>query len=115
MLRFASVTAAAALALSLAAPAPAQARNNGGAIVAGAVIGLAAGAILGSALAGGHRAPAHGAYGYAPQIHGYGYGHGPQVRYVRPAARYHAQPYAAGPYGYAPAYGHGPRRVYWLD
>lgn len=69
-----AIAAAAMLALgSLAAPQPAQARN-GGAVAAGIIGGLAAGAIIGSAAA-------HGPYYYGPP--GYYYGPGP-VYYYRP-------------------------------
>ncbi len=60
MKTFTTLTVAGVVAVAaVAAPAPAQARNEG-AIAAGVVGGLAAGAIIGSAVA-----PRYG-YGYAP-------------------------------------------------
>ena len=68
-----AIAAAATLVLgSLAAPQPAQARNRGGAVAAGIIGGLAAGALIGSAAA-------RGSY-YGP---GYYYGPAP-VYYYRP-------------------------------
>jgi hypothetical protein len=60
------IAAAAALALTMvAAPQPAKA-GDGGAFAAGAIGGLAAGAIIGSAVANGP----HYAYGPAPVYYG---------------------------------------------
>lgn len=82
--------AAAALALSLAA-SPVEARPRGGAVVAGAVIGLAAGAIIGSALA--ERGQRHDGYVVQPEA---------------PAAFYRPGPYDGAGYRVQPRpYGHG--------
>lgn len=63
---FTGIAAAAALALTaVAAPQPAQARNHGGAVAAGVIGGLAAGAIVGSAVANSPRYYG-GPYAYAP-------------------------------------------------
>lgn len=91
---------AAALALTLVS-APAEARpRRGGAVAAGAVIGLAAGAIIGSAIANRHRdrvvtyhpdyAPAYAGHGYVVRSHPYAQPYGYGV--ARPA------------YGYPPGY-----------
>jgi hypothetical protein len=63
-------TAGMIAAAAVTAPAPAQADSNGGAIAAGVVGGLAAGAIIGSAW---RPYPAYG-YAYSP---GYAYAPGP--------------------------------------
>lgn len=73
------LTAAGVLAVAaIAAPAPASARNDG-AIAAGVIGGLAAGAIIGSA-ASQNRYYAPNAYGYAPGpvYYGPGYVAGPE-------------------------------------
>jgi hypothetical protein len=58
-----AVAAAATLAVvSLAAPSDAEARSRGGAVAAGVIGGLAAGAIIGSAIS----QPAYGGYYAAP-------------------------------------------------
>jgi hypothetical protein len=64
-----AVAAAAIVAAATIAPDPAEARrgHRGGAIAAGVIGGIAAGAII--AGAGRH-------YGYGPYYGGYGYGHG---------------------------------------
>ena len=68
--------AATVAAATVMQPAPAEAGHRGGAVAAGVIGGLAAGARLGSAIA-------------RPGYYGYGYGPGPY--------------YAAGPaYGYGP-------------
>jgi hypothetical protein len=75
--------------------AEAQNRRRGGAIAAGVIGGLAAGALIGAA-SNAYAAPAYGygygsspyGYGYAPA---YGYGYAPATRVVQS-------------YGYAPAY-----------
>jgi hypothetical protein len=54
---FTAIAVAVATSLSLAAIETAEARNRSGAIVAGAIIGLAAGALIGSAIAGAGRRP----------------------------------------------------------
>jgi hypothetical protein len=67
-----AITAAAALAVgAVSAPKPAEARG-GGAVAAGVIGGLAAGAIIGSAAA-------NGPYGYygGPAYYGPGYAPGP--------------------------------------
>jgi hypothetical protein len=69
---FTALAAAAILGLAaVATPQPAQAGGHGGAVAAGIICGLAAGAIIGSA--------AHGPY--------YGYGYGPG--YYAPAPAYY--------------------------
>jgi hypothetical protein len=68
----------------------------------GVGLGLAAGAIIGGAIAAS--SPYYGGYGYYPAYYGYGYGYG------YPAYGYPAYGYAA--YGYAPAnygYAYAPR------
>jgi len=85
-----AAAAAAMIAISGALPAPAQAGNNGGAIAAGVIGGLAAGAIIGSAVR-----PAPPAY-YAPAPV---YAAPPPV-YEEPACRIVRQRYWDG-YGYS--------------
>jgi hypothetical protein len=76
-----------------ATEAKAQNRRRGGAIAAGVIGGLAAGALIGAA-SNAYAAPGYGygsapyGYGYAPA---YGYGYAPTTRVVQS-------------YGYAPAY-----------
>ena len=67
MLKFIALAAVSALALT-AVTLPASARNNGGAIAAGVVGGLAVGAIIGSqANRGGYYGPGYyGEQAYAP-------------------------------------------------
>ena len=113
-------------ALMVASAAPSEARwRGGGAVAAGAVIGLAAGAIAASALAPrtywgpgygyGYYDTYAGGYAYEPTYsapaYGYGYGYSGYAApvYAAPAPVY-AQPapiYAAPTYGYAaaPVYG----------
>jgi hypothetical protein len=73
ILRKALVGGAVAATLAAGFTAPAQARN-GGAIAAGVLGGLAAGAIVGSAAAnsGYYAAPAYAAPAYAPPAPAYG-------------------------------------------
>ena len=61
-----ALAAAATVAAGMAAPQPAEARNRGGAVAAGVIGGLAAGALVGGAIAS---RPAYGYYGP-----GYSYG-----------------------------------------
>jgi hypothetical protein len=74
-----------------ATEAEAQNRRRGGAIAAGVIGGLAAGALIGAA-SNAYAAPAY-SYGYSPYGYApaYGYGYAPATRVVQS-------------YGYAPAY-----------
>lgn len=66
---------------TLGAP-QAQARG-GGAIAAGVIGGLAAGALLGAAISDAHAEPAYGygyGYGRPAPVYGYGYAPAPRVR-----------------------------------
>lgn len=82
MKRFALLSAAALIGAGTLASSAAEARG-GGAIAAGIIGGLAAGALIGAATQA-HAAPAYGYdYGYG----GYGYAPAPVV--VRPAPPYH--------------------------
>lgn len=76
---------------TLGAP-QAQARG-GGAIAAGVIGGLAAGALLGAAISDAHAEPAYGySYGRPAPVYGYGYGDG-----YAPAPRVRAYGYDAVP------------------
>ncbi|MBE7200599.1 MAG: hypothetical protein INR70_22735 [Parafilimonas terrae] len=79
MKRFALLSAAALIGAGTLASSTAEARG-GGAVAAGIIGGLAAGALIGAATQA-HAAPAYG-YSYG----GYGYGYAPVV--VRPAPAY---------------------------
>jgi hypothetical protein len=71
-------------------------RNNGGALIAGAAIGLIGGLIASQAYA-----PHYDYYyggGYAPVYYGPAYGPVTYGPYVYPPAYYPAYPYAGGPY-----------------
>lgn len=107
---------------TLGAP-QAQARD-GGAIAAGVIGGLAAGALLGAAVSNAQAEPAYGygygyrqpAYEYAPprRVRTYEVYDGPVYRSERVVRRYDAGP----DYGYRPAgygYGYGPRRERHCD
>lgn len=120
MKKIAALTAAALIAAGALGTTNAEARG-GGAIAAGLIGGLAAGALLGAAVSEAHQAPAYG-YGYARPAPVYGYGYDPAPAY-RPARvvrsyEYEDAPdyrservvhaYDAGPddYGYRPARNH---------
>lgn len=77
MKTFAAMSAAALLGLGVLTSSAAEARGGGGALAAGIIGGLAAGALLGAAVSDAHAAPA---YGYARP-----YDDGPVV-YHRPYA-----------------------------
>ncbi len=62
MKTFAAMSAAALIGLGVLTSSAAEARGGGGAVAAGLIGGLAAGALLGAALSESHAAPA---YGYA--------------------------------------------------
>jgi hypothetical protein len=108
----------------VAAATPSEARwRGGGALAAGAVIGLAAGAIAGSALAPRtYYGPGYGYGYYDTYAGGYSYepAYAPAYTYAEPSYGYAApapvyvEPgygYAAAPaYGYAPAYSYAPVR-----
>ncbi|MGU3360221.1 hypothetical protein ACLBWX_07800 [Methylobacterium sp. M6A4_1b] len=84
MTRLAALTAAALVALGTFGAPEAQARGNGGAIAAGVIGGLAAGALLGAAVSEAHAAPGY-EYGYGRPAPAYEYeDDAPVVRY-RPA------------------------------
>ncbi|WP_267355358.1 MULTISPECIES: hypothetical protein [unclassified Methylobacterium] len=80
MKRFALLSAAALIGVGTLASSAAEARG-GGAIAAGIIGGLAAGALIGAATQA-HAAPAYGYDG------GYGYGYAPAPVVVRPAPAY---------------------------
>lgn len=108
-----SVAAACTLAIGAitVAPDPADAgyryrhhRSSGGAAIAGAAIGFAAGALIAGAAR--NRGYGYGYGGYAPR-YGYGYGYGyPAYGYGRGYG--YARPYYGAGYYYEPV----PRRVY---
>jgi hypothetical protein len=88
MKTLAALTAAALVAFGTIGTPEAQARGNGGAIAAGVIGGLAAGALLGAAVSEAHAAPAYG-YGYGRPVPVYDYeDEAPVVRY-RPAPVVH--------------------------
>ena len=84
--------------------------HRGGAVAAGVIGGLAAGALIGAAASSAYAAPAYGYdYGYAP-AYGYGYGYAPVAYEYAPAPVYRTRvvrrsyaPVAYG-YDYAPVY-----------
>lgn len=106
-----ALAVAIAASMSLATVETAEARNRGGAIIAGAVIGLAAGALLGSALAGAERRPrvVYGApgHGYAVEHEGYVSSEGDlsQPGYVYAPRGYGYRPRSVHPYVYGHPYG----------
>ncbi|MCJ2035776.1 hypothetical protein [Methylobacterium sp. J-068] len=121
MRKIAALTAAALVAVGALGTPKAEARG-GGAIAAGVIGGLAAGALLGAALSEAHAAP-YGYGGHPAPVYGDAYDAPPPVR-ERPArvvrayddedapVYRHPRParsYADGPYGYRPA-GYGFRR-----
>lgn len=124
MKKIATVAAAALVAVGALGTPKAEARGGGGAVAAGLIGGLAAGALLGAAVLEAHAAPAYGyGYGRPAPAYGYEYDAPPPVRY-RPArvvreydyedAPVYRRPrpvraYEDGPYGYRPA-GYGFRR-----
>ncbi len=74
MKRLAALSAAALIGLGALNPSAAEARGRGGAVAAGVIGGLAAGALLGSALSEARAAPAYGygdPDGYRPVARGY--------------------------------------------
>lgn len=82
MKKFATLAAATLMGVGALSSTAAEARG-GGAIAAGVIGGLAAGALLGAAISEAHAAPTYG-YGYARRAPVYGYEDAPAVRY-RPA------------------------------
>lgn len=118
MKKIATVTAAALVAVGALGTPQAKARGGGGAVAAGLIGGLAAGALLGAAVSEAHAAPAYGyGYGRPAPAYGYEYDAPPPVRY-RPAlvvreydyedAPVYRRPhpvraYEDGAYGYRPA------------
>ncbi|WP_336488915.1 hypothetical protein [Methylobacterium nigriterrae] len=112
MKRLAILSGAALIGLGALASSAAEARG-GGAVAAGLIGGLAAGALIGAAMSEAHAAPAYGyalAYGYAP------------VRTYRPVRAYEddapvyetrrvVRRYEAVPTGYG--YGNGPAGYGW--
>jgi hypothetical protein len=76
-----ALAAAATVGAGIAAPQPAEARNRGGAVAAGVIGGVAAGALIGGAIAS---RPAYGYYGPSYGYYGAGYyDAGPPCRIVR--------------------------------
>lgn len=111
--------AAATLVMMGSLGAPQAEARGGGAVAAGVIGGLAAGALLGAAISDAHAAPAYG-YGYAQPAPAYGYGYAPPPRVrayevdevpvyrtERVVRRYDVDPDAG--YRYA-GYGYGYRR-----
>lgn len=111
MTRFALLSAAALIGAGTLASTQAEARG-GGAIAAGIIGGLAAGALIGAATQA-HAAPGYG-YGYAGYGYGYGYAPAPVVVRRAPAYRVYEEDgpvyatrrtvtYERVPVGYGPA------------
>ncbi|WP_082514216.1 hypothetical protein [Methylobacterium sp. Leaf465] len=125
MKTLAAFTVVALLAMGTFGTPEAQARGQGGAILAGVIGGLAAGALLGTAASEAHEAPAYG-YGYgppepryadddealivrdrpAPLVRHYGYDEAPVYRRSRTVVRTYGEEF--GGYGYRRA-GYGDR------
>ncbi|WP_246732931.1 hypothetical protein [Methylobacterium sp. BTF04] len=103
MKTFAVLSAAALIGMGALTTSPAEARG-GGALAAGLIGGLAAGALLGAVVSEAHAGPAYGYaqpdYGYAPAPHRYVY---EAPAYETRRISYEREPVG---YGYAPA----PRR-----
>ena len=113
MKTFATLAATALVVFGTFGAPQAQARG-GGAVAAGVIGGLAAGALLGAAISDSHAAPAYGGYGYGYSRPAYGYAPVVEEEYVeRPVYRTRrvVRTYDDGPaYGYRSAgYGYGPR------
>jgi len=110
MKTFATLAATALVMVGTLGAPQAQARG-GGAVAAGVIGGLAAGALLGAAISDAHAAPAYG-YGYGYSRPAYGYAPVAEEEYVAPPVyrtRRVVRTYDDGPaYGYRPAgYGYG--------
>lgn len=73
--------AAATLVMAGSLGAPQAQARGGGAVAAGVIGGLAAGALLGAAISEAHSEPVYGyGYGYARPAPAYGYGYAPAPR-----------------------------------
>lgn len=128
MKTFAAMSAAALIGLGVLTSSAAEARGGGGAVAAGLIGGLAAGALLGAAVSEAHAAPAYGyarPYDDGPVVYRERYAepdYAPRrvVRYEsapveydepRPPRRWHRdcdRPYGYGrPVAYARPYGYG--------